>query len=106
MKMENKSIGTIIAVAVILLLGIVFVQIIASNTIDKTQLAGISSEAISLASARLAGNNINQSVTFTLAQAPTGWKLEGTDCDIAGFSLTDASGTSLSGNYTFTTNTG
>jgi hypothetical protein len=100
------SINKLIVLFVVGIIGVIGVGIIAGIILGSTQQAGTIDESNSIATARLAGNNINESKVFTLTNAPTGWELSDTDCQINNFVLTNASGTTLAGNFTLTTSTG
>jgi len=72
--MEKQDIGLIIAVGIALLMGAIFVSIIAEQTIDNTQLTG-TTETIDIASARLyvwAGNVTIPLETLTTVDNVTG----------------------------------
>jgi hypothetical protein len=84
--MENKTIGILISVAVVLLMGVILIQIIADNSYPKTVRTAIASETINIAPARLAGNAINASYYFHLSKGcpyATAWRQDaGTECQI------------------------
>ena len=87
-----------------IIIGVVLIGSVSTESQARTTTAGIVDESISIATARLVANNINTTKEFTITNAPTGWKVN--DCPITNFVLTNASGTTLSGNYTFTAASG
>lgn len=97
--MEANTPKMLIAAFVTLILAVSLIIVIASEEQKYTTLTQIENEAVDISSARISGtDNINVSVTFTLAQAPTGWKSSDTDCNI----VADAYGNS-STDFTVTT---
>ena len=105
--MAESNINKLILVFVMGILGVIGIGIVASQILTNTQQAFTTDESISIAAARVAGNDINTTYQFTLTNAPTGWELNDADCQINNFVLTNASGTVInSGNYTLTASTG
>jgi hypothetical protein len=97
--MENKTIGIIISVAIVALMGAILVQIIADNAYPKTVRTAIASETINIAPARLAGNAINASYYFHLAKGcpyATAWREDaGSECQIDYNWVKNSSGAAL-----------
>jgi len=88
----NASVTKLILAFVTLLIGAVLIGSVATEGLGKTVKAQALEESISVATARNVGNatgNMNQSVNFTVAYAPTYW--EETGCALTGFSLTNGS---------------
>jgi len=81
----------IIMAAIALLIGAILIGVIATEGYAKTSLTTASREAIDISESKLEGNNINETVTYTIAKAPTGWKLGTTDCEVAGLRLGNSS---------------
>lgn len=104
--MEGDKINQFIALFVVGIMGVIGIGIIAGQIVTNTAQISTTDESVSIASARLAGNNINESKVFTLTNAPTGWELTDSNCQINNFVLTNSSGTTLSGNYTLTASAG
>lgn len=98
---------------VTLIIGLVLIGSISTSTTGVTSLIRTSSEVHNVASPITLGRSIgsiNETITYTLTNAPTGWKT--TDCPITGFALTNLSGTSFTtvlnaaaGTYTITNST-
>lgn len=80
--MENKNISLMIVGFISLIMAAVFISQAASQGATVTTLTQTTNEAVNIASAKLASNEINTSKTFTLTNAPTGWKSEYSDCNI------------------------
>lgn len=89
----NKTISLMVMGSIALLLAAVFVSQIAAEGNKVTALTDIKDESISIASAKLAGGELNASKTFTVAQAPTTWRQS--DCGLTSVSITNGSGTAL-----------
>ena len=105
MSMTNK----LIAGFVMLILGIVFVSQIADIGLTVTDTTGVESETHNIASTIATGRNdswINETIVYTLTNAPTGWKVD--DCPITEFVLANSSGTALTADsdYTLTASAG
>jgi hypothetical protein len=98
--MAGNSINNLLIVFVVVILGVIAAGIIAGQIITNTAQVAASAETIDISSARIAGNNINNTLRFTLTNAPTGWKAQQADCYIKSFVLANSSGTA----YTDTTN--
>jgi len=82
---------------VTLLLGAVLIGVIATNGLAVTDRTGVSSESHIILPTILTGRNstdINDSIVYTITNAPTGWKLSD-NCPITSFSLTNSTGTAL-----------
>lgn len=78
-------IDNIVLGAIFLLLGSILIGVVASEQYKKTSLSGVTNEVIDITTARLAGNNINASKTFNLANVYSGsdiWKTEYSVCNI------------------------
>lgn len=82
---------------VLIILGVIFATVISQQSLTVTTGTAVTDEPLSIASARLAANNVNSSITFTLANAGLadagGWVSNSVF-------ITNASGTSLAGNFT------
>ena len=92
MSITNK----LIAGFVLLILGIVFVSQIATMGQGITTPTAVTSESHVIGSTIITGRNgtdINATITYTLTNAPTGWKVN--DCPITNFVLTNSSGDAL-----------
>lgn len=91
---------------VTLILGAVLIGTISSEGNDKTTVTIVGPENISIASGVLTGRNFNATVTYTIANPPTSWKVD--DCPITNFQLYNTSGIQAteSTNYAFTASTG
>lgn len=93
----------IIAIFIAAIICIAFIMSIGDNVSQQTAFQTITNESISIASARLPGNQINISVNFTLADAP---QRVGKGA-ITSWIIRNASGTTISStNYTANLNTG
>ena len=77
---------------VMLLMGAVFVSVIATNGLVVTEKDGIVNEVITQTAGAPIwdGTKINASYVYTIAEAPTDWKVD--DCPITSFSLSNSSG--------------
>jgi hypothetical protein len=105
--MVNSSAGKLIAAFVLLLLGIVFIAQAASMGSAITSRTAVNNEAVSYTSAfQETSTQINTTVSFTLANNPTGWKSD--DCPLTGVVFTNSSGTAWTSgtDYTLTASTG
>lgn len=94
---------------VAVILGAIFIGIIAGQVNTDTSQATVSSETISIAAARLAGSALNESVVFTIANPVTSWRADNlADCKINNFVLKNSSGQDLTAttHYVFNQNTG
>lgn len=98
--MSNTS--KLITAFVMIIVGVILVGVTATETVKVTAPTAVSQESLSIAPARLAGNNINNTYQFTLANAGLaeagGWVTDS-------ITITNASGTSLAGNFTVNYNT-
>lgn len=59
-----------------------------SNLVDKI---AVSDEEVDISSAVLSAGAINESTTFTLTNAPSGWKTSDTDCYISSYTFSNSS---------------
>ena len=96
-KGEISSISLILFGFIIVVFGAITATIIAQQTSLNTEPTYVANEALSIATLRQAGNNINASNNVTLANL--GLKDEG-GWVLNSVSITNNSGTSLSGNFT------
>jgi hypothetical protein len=88
--MESKNIAMLIAAFVMIILGVSLIGTVASEGQTKTTLKTISGETVK---ATMAGQNVSETAVLTVANPPTGWKV--TDCPLTGFTIKNASGTTL-----------
>jgi len=65
-KAESEAITILLYAFVLGIIGVIAVSIISEQTSKDTNPTGVINEPLNIASARLSGNNINQSVMFTL----------------------------------------
>lgn len=93
---------------IVVILGVVFIGIIASQVLENTEQDYVANESINIAPARLAAGSINTTYQFTLGQAPDSWKLNNADCQINNFFFRNQTGSTLSSGtaYTLTAGTG
>jgi hypothetical protein len=94
---------------VTLIVGLVLVTQIAVSSNTVTTTTGVASETHTVASTYAAGRNttnINPAITYTLTNAPSGWKTY--DCPITNFVLRNSSGSTftVTTDYVFNTVTG
>ena len=91
---------------VTLIVGIVLLSSVATQTNSVTDLMSISSDPETISSAFLSATNVNTSVTFTITNPPVGWEQQ--DCKISNFVLKNSSGTALTAttDYVFDSATG
>lgn len=94
--MSLSTANKLIIAFVTLLIGVILVGSVASEGLNKTTKTVISDEAISIAPAKLAADNINTTYEFTVANNPTSWKIQ--DCPLT--SVTYGNSTT---DYTVTT---
>jgi hypothetical protein len=81
-KNEGNTTKIMISGAVMLLLMVALISALATQTVKNTSLTSTENELVNIAPARLASGEINTTYSFTLTNAPTGWKTETTDCNI------------------------
>lgn len=92
--MENRNIGLLIAAFVLIIVGASLIGVIATEEQIVTTKTIVSNETHNVLPTIATGRNateINETITYTLTNAPTGWKLY--DCPITTFTLTNSSGT-------------
>jgi hypothetical protein len=93
MKEEKSSVGIIIMVGVAVLIGAILVQIIADQTIAKTQLLSIT-DTINVNTAVVGvENKTKQSIVFTVTNPPTTWRQD--LCPLTAVTMTNVSGATL-----------
>ena len=95
--MGNDINGKLVLAFVTLLLGVVLIGVIATQQLAVTDRTAIASEVHNVLPTIETGRdvtNINATITYTLTNAPTGWKLAD-DCPVAGFSLANSSGSAF-----------
>ncbi len=78
---------------VALIIGIVLISVIASQTIAVTDKTIVVDESVDAASAILSANDINVSVNLSLANIPAGWKIA--DCPLTSITISNNTGTAL-----------
>jgi len=95
--MANQGINALLVGFLIVILGVTFVAVIATQTNTDTNPTTVSDEALDISAARLAANNINTTYTFTLSQLGLqeagGWVTDSVF-------FTNATGGTLAGNFT------
>jgi tetrahydromethanopterin S-methyltransferase subunit B len=97
-NIEGKNIGLIITIAVALILGVVLIQIIASQVVTKTALT-TKSETISLAAGRLEAGGFDPAVSVaTLATGLTDWRNGYSECIPTTVKLLNQSGATMTVN--------
>lgn len=105
--MVNSSVSKLIAAFVLLVIGIVFVSQVAVIGSEITSKTGITDEVIDYTTAfQESSDQINETITFTVANNPTSWKV--IDCPLTSIALTNSSGSTWTSgtDYTFTAATG
>jgi len=103
------AINKLIIAFVALILGIVLLGTVATLNYDVTSKSRIVDESIYIVkNAAGSGLDINTTWVYTLNEAPTGWKTEGTDCDISNSKFANSSGSALTvtTDYVLVANTG
>ena len=98
--MEKSSVGIIIAFALAILVGVIFIQIIASETALKSQLYMVT-DSFRLVRIPPGGlyntsNGINTTYTYTLSTVNDAWRQDITEC--AKKAIVDPSGSPATGN--------
>lgn len=95
---KENAVTLIIILFVTLLIGVIAAPILAGQTSLITNPTTVTGESLDISGARtITGNNINESYEFTLANS--GLASEGGWVN-SSISITNASGTTLAGNYT------
>lgn len=104
-KGELNKLGTIIVLAMIILIGLSFTISVANTKQLSTEKINLVNEAISISMARDNSADINTTYPFTITNYPTGWKT--TDCPISSVTYGNATNDyTLTTDYTFTASTG
>lgn len=110
---KDNTVKVLITFAVFFILGAVLIAVIADQTIETTQKTSVSDESYNLtALGCMQGGQVNGSTdancNITVTYAPTGWKLEDTDCALSSVSVTNYTGTALTldTDYTLDSTTG
>jgi hypothetical protein len=91
--MDQKNTSLLVIGFVAILLGSILVSQAAAIGNKVTSLTIVDPETVATATAKLAGNNVNASVKYTLANAPTGWKLNEAQCNIVVTKVTNGTTT-------------
>ena len=103
--MENSSISMLVGAFVALIVGISLIGVIALEGNDMTNKITISEETIDYTTARGINGTINESIEYTIANIPSGWRVTG--CPTTSFDLYNDSGSlTLTTDYLFTASTG
>ena len=103
--MENSSISMLIGAFVALIIGISLIGVVATEGNEVTNKVTISGESIDYTTAVQVNGTINNSVEFTIANVPSGWRITG--CPVSSFDLYNTSSSLvLTTDYTFNTATG
>lgn len=93
-KDNTPAVGILISVFIAILLGVVMLTISAGQVNDITGLDSNvdAAQTITMVDA----NSVNETITYTVTGAPTGWQAQATDgCALTNFVLTNSSGTVL-----------
>jgi len=93
MAAQIGTTGKLILAFVTLLLGVVLISSIATQTEAVTSYLRVNNETHNVLGTIATGRNntdINATITYTLTNAPTSWKRD--DCPITGFILTNKTG--------------
>jgi hypothetical protein len=105
-KSKDKTISVLISVAVLVILAIAFLSSIATQTLSTTQKTVVSDEQHLLsATGACTDGTINETYTYTLTNAPTGWKLTDSDCVVGNFVISNSSGTAFTETTDYVVNT-
>lgn len=102
-----KSIPTLILAFVALILGVVLIGSVATNTLATTTKSVAANELVTITDARLAGNQINESKWFTLTYGKpyaTAWRSDTSGCTLTDLGVTNGS-TTLVANTDYVLNT-
>ena len=103
--MENSSITMLIGAFICLIVGVSLVGVVATESNAVTDMITISGESIDYTTAVQVNGTINESVEFTIANVPSGWRITG--CPVSSFDLYNTSSSLvLTTDYTFNTATG
>lgn len=108
--MPLDTTGKLIGAFVTLLIGIMFLTNVSSETLDKTALKGADNETvdITLARARL-NNSILTNFSDVLLHAPAGWETDDSDCNVLQnvvYKTNNGTTLVLNTHYNLTTNKG
>jgi len=102
---KDKTVKTLVTVAVLIILAAVFISVIAEQSNQKTEKTVVTNEVLDISGAVLAGGTINDTYPLTITNYPTTWKIE--DCPITNFVIGNATDDfTVTTDYTFTTTTG
>jgi hypothetical protein len=102
--MEKSSITMLIGAFVALIVGVSLIGVVATEGNEITNTITITDETVDFTSAVLASGVINTTYEFTIANAPTGWRITG--CPITSFVLGNSSEDYTVVDYTFTASSG
>lgn len=105
--MVNSSTNKLIAAFILLIIGIVLAGQVATLGSGITTRTTITDEVIDYTTAfQESSDQINETITFTLTNNPTGWKIS--DCPLSGVVLTNSSGSAWTSgtDYTLTASAG
>jgi archaellum component FlaG (FlaF/FlaG flagellin family) len=91
--MESKNIGLMLAAFVMIIVGAALIGVIADTTQDVTKTTPIASESVTLLANTNDAKGINDTTTYTVANAPTGWKSE--QCPLTNFAIKNSTGSAL-----------
>jgi len=89
--MENKLFGLSIAVAIAIMIGVIFVSIIADETSQRTLKLTSYGEGIALVNPN--ATLVNETAVYTVTNAPTGWEIQ--DCPLTSVAITNKTGSAL-----------
>lgn len=110
--MDNRTIPLLLSAFVVLIIGISLIAVVAELSINATSRTAVTNETIDNSVLRHPSNNSFDTNNVTLlANAPTGWKSNDTDCQITaanGLEVRNATGTvmTLDTDYNIVTTTG
>ncbi|MFW6130033.1 MAG: hypothetical protein ACOC56_02540 [Atribacterota bacterium] len=104
--MQNLGIANKLILAFVsLIIGVILIGTVATNSLTVTEKTLLENEAIDISSARDDNGDINESVTFTVANAPTTWKIN--DCPLSSVTYGNSSlDYTLTTDYLITLSTG
>jgi len=105
--MVNSSTSKLIAAFILLIIGIILAGQVAVIGSGVTSKMGIANEVVDYTTAfQESSDQINETITFTVANNPTSWKVD--DCPLTEVVLTNSSGSVWTSgtDYTFTASTG
>lgn len=104
-KKAQLGVGGILMLFIGIVVCLVIIQQIFNSQAVMTTKTVVTDETINIASARLVGGQINPNTTFTIVNAPSGWKTE--KCPISSVTFGNATADyTLDTDYTFTASTG